>query len=162
MEAEMTRFAIRLLALAALPFAIAASAPESAAQTVGETFRQVAPSVVVVRAKGRDVTEAGQVRFSETGSGVLISADGKIMTAAHVVDTMDEVAVEFLGGETVPARVIASEPAADLSLLQIDRVPPGAKVSALADSARVQVGDPVVIIGAPYGLAHSLSAGYIS
>ena len=158
----MTRLAIRLLALAALPLSIAAPAPESAAQTVGETFRQVAPSVVVVRAKGRDVTEAGQVRFSETGSGVLISADGKIMTAAHVVDTMDEVAVEFLGGETVPARVIASEPAADLSLLQIDRVPPGAKVSALADSARVQVGDPVVIIGAPYGLAHSLSAGYIS
>ena len=55
--------------------------------------------------------------------------------------------MEFLGGETVPARVIASEPAADLSLLQIDRVPPGAKVSALADSARVQVRAPVAIIG---------------
>jgi len=136
--------------------------PSVEAETVGELFRRVAPSVVVIRAKGRDVETSGQSRFSETGSGVLISADGKVMTAAHVVHSMDEISVEFLGGETVGARVIASEPAADLSMLQLDRVPPGAKVSPLADSSAVQVGDPVIIVGAPYGLAYSLSAGLIS
>ena len=51
------------------------------------------------------------------------------MTAAHVVHSMSEITVEFLGGETMPARVIASEPAADLSLLQIDRVPAAARVA---------------------------------
>ena len=84
------------------------------------------------------------------------------MTAAHVVHAMDEITVEFLGGETVTARVVSSEPAADLSLLQLDRVPPGAKVAAMADSSTVHVGDQVIIVGAPYGLSYSLSVGYIS
>jgi serine protease Do len=133
------------------------------AQDLGEVFRRVNSSVVVIRAKGRDVEGSGGLtRFNETGSGVLVSADGKIMTAAHVVHAMDEIAVEFLGGETVPARVVSSEPAADLSLLQIERVPSGAQVAPLADSDRVRVGNPVMIVGAPYGLSHSMSAGWIS
>src|SRR5881397_3444886 len=132
------------------------------AQTPGEVFRKVAPSVVVIRAKGHEVAASGQTRFNETGSGVLISPDGKVMTAAHVVHTMDEITVEFLGGETVKARVVASEPAADLSLLQLARVPAGAKASPLANSDPVQVGDPVIIVGAPYGLSYSLSDGLIS
>jgi len=134
----------------------------AAAQTVREVFEKVAPSVVVIRASGRDVGASGETRFSETGSGVLISPDGRVMTAAHVVHTMDEIAVQFLGGETVSARVVASEVAADLSLLKLDRVPPGAKVSPMADSSKMRVGDPVIIVGAPYGLSYSLSAGYIS
>jgi serine protease Do len=99
--------------------------PDAVAQTPGDVFRQVIPSVVVIRAKGRDVAASGQTRFNETGSGVLITADGKVMTAAHVVHSMDEILVEFLGGETVSAKVVASEPAADLSLLQLERVPRG-------------------------------------
>jgi S1-C subfamily serine protease len=134
----------------------------AAAQTVRDVFEKVAPSVVVIRARGRDVTSAGQTRFAETGSGVLVSKDDQVMTAAHVVQTLDEISVEFLGGETVSARVVASEPAADLSLLQLDRVPPGAAVAPMADSAAVRVGDPVIVVGAPYGLSHSLSVGHIS
>ena len=136
--------------------------PGVEAQTPGEVFRKVAPSVVVIRAKGHEVAAGGQTRFNETGSGVLISSDGKVMTAAHVVHAMDEITVEFLGGETVKARVVASEPAADLSLLQLERVPTGAKSSPLANSDPIQVGDPVIIVGAPYGLSYSLSAGLIS
>ena len=132
------------------------------AQSVGEVFRKVAPSVVVIRARGRDVGAGGVTRFSETGSGVLISKDGQVMTAAHVVHAMDEIKVEFLDGETVSARVVSSEPAADLSLLKLDRVPPGATVSPLADSDRVRVGDQVIVVGAPYGLSHSLSVGWLS
>jgi serine protease Do len=93
---------------------------------------------------------------------VLISADGSVMTAAHVVHTMNEIKVEFMGGETVGARVVASEPAADLSLLKLDRVPIGARPATLADSNAVQVGDQVIVVGAPYGLSHSLTVGWIS
>ena len=132
------------------------------AQSAGAVFKSAAPSVVVIRAKGGDVTAEGRNRFTETGSGVLISADGKVMTAAHVVHTMDEITVEFLGGETVAARVVASEPAADLSLLQLERVPSGAKAVTMADSDAVQVGDQVIVVGAPYGLGYSLSVGWIS
>ena len=137
------------------------SAP-SPAQTVGEVFRQVTPSVVVIRARGREVSGGSVVGFSETGSGVLISADGKVVTAAHVVNTTDAITVEVIGGESVSARVIASEPAADLSMIQLERVPNGAQVAKLANSDSVRVGDQVLVVGAPYGLSYSLSVGYIS
>ena len=102
---------------------------------------------------------SGQVRFGEIGSGVLISPDGKVMTAAHVVHAMDEITVEFIGGEAVKARVVASEPAADLSLIQLERVPAGVKVARLANSSSVRVGDQALVVGAPYGLVYSLSVG---
>ena len=158
----MTRRSVSLVPLA---LALAAAWSPATAQSpgVGEAFRQVAPSVLVVRARGREIGRDGaEVAFTETGSGVLVSADGKVMTAAHVVHTMDTIAVETVGGESVPARVVASEPAADLSLLQLERVPAGLHVARMADSDTVRVGDQVFVVGAPYGLSHSLSVGWIS
>jgi serine protease Do len=147
-----------ILAAAVLP----AFAPAVQAQNLNEVFRKANPSVVVIRARGRDVSSVGVTRFTETGSGVLVSADGKVMTAAHVVNAMDEITVEALGGEPVSAKIIASEPAADLSLLQLERVPPSMRAATMADSSTVRVGDQVIVIGAPYGLSHSMSAGWIS
>src|SRR5947207_12296654 len=94
------------------------------AQDLRTVFKEVSPTVVVIRASGQEITSGGTTRFLETGSGVLISQDGKVMTAAHVVHAMSDIKVQFLGGETVTARIVASEPAADLSLLQLERVPP--------------------------------------
>lgn len=143
--------------------ALARDVPPAGAQTIDDVFQRVAPSVVGIRAYGRDVIAGSQTRFTETGSGVLISGDGKVLTAAYVVHAMDEISVEFPGGETVSARVVASEPAAaDLSLLQLDRVPPGSTVAPMADSNTVRVGDRVLIVGAAYRLRHSLSVGSIS
>src|SRR5262250_1720123 len=151
----------RLAAL--LAFAILVGVEETArAQDLSDLFRKVTPSVVVIRARGRDVSNVGVTRFSEIGSGVMIEADGKVMTAAHVVNAMDEITVEAVGGESISARVIASEPAADLSLLKIDRVPASMRAATMADSNTVRVGDQVMIIGAPYGLSHSMSVGWIS
>src|ERR1043165_3065782 len=97
----------RLGVLAVLGLLVGALPGAGEAQSVGEVFRKVAPSVVVIRARGREVGSGGVTRFGETGSGVLISADGQVMTAAHVVHAMDEITVEFLNGETVSARVVA-------------------------------------------------------
>jgi len=148
---------LAILVVLSIPRAVGAQT-----QNLGEIFKKVTPSVVVIRATGREVGVAGQKQFAETGSGVLISADGKVMTAAHVVHTMDEITVEFLGGESVAAKVVASEPAADLSLLQLQRVPSGARVAKMVNSDTIQVGDGVIIVGAPYGLSYSLSTGIIS
>jgi S1-C subfamily serine protease len=140
-------------------------APSAQAQSVGEVFRRVNSSVVVVRAWGRDVSAApagGLVRFNEIGSGVIISTAGQVITAAHVVNAMDEITVEAVGGEAVTARVVSVEPAADVALLQLAALPAGAAPARLAHSGAVGVGDQVLVIGAPYGLAHSLSVGWIS
>lgn len=133
------------------------------AQDIEDVYRKVSPAVAMIRAKGREVTASrGLVYFNEIGSGVLVSADGKVFTAAHVVHAVDEVTVEFSGGEAIPARVIASEPAADLSMLQLARTPQGIQPARLGDSDGVRVGQQVLVIGAPYGLVHSFSAGWIS
>jgi hypothetical protein len=71
----------KLLAATSLPIL----APMARAQNLDNLFRKVNPSDVVVRAKGRDVSAGGITRFKETGSGVLISGGGWVMTAAHVV-----------------------------------------------------------------------------
>jgi S1-C subfamily serine protease len=121
---------------------------------MAELFGTVASTVVVVQAKDREA--------SGIGSGVLISSDGKIMTAAHLVHGAEEVVVKFLGGRSVGAHVIASELAADLSLIQLDQVPAGLRAAKLANSDQVRVGDQVIVVGTPYGLSHSLSVGWIS
>ena len=148
---------------ATLALALLFAAPSlGEGESLHDAYRRVSTSVVVIRARGQEVTADGTVRFKEVGSGVLISPDGKVATAAHVVQTMDEITVEFLGEEPVAARVIASEQWADISILQVSVVPRDVTVAKLADSDPVLVGDPVFIIGAPYGLSYSLSEGIVS
>src|SRR4030095_3016719 len=68
---------------------------------------------------------------------------------------------EFLGEEPVAARVVASEQAADISILQLSVVPRDVTVATFANSDPIRVGDPIFIVGAPYGLSYSLSHGVI-
>jgi len=138
----------------------AGEVPPAEAQAFQQVFQKVAPSVVAIRAQGRDAMSGSQTRIIERGSGVLISRDGLVLTAAYLVHGMDEISVEFPGGVKISARVVTSEPAAaDLALLQLDRVPLGSIVSPMADSNTVQVRDKVLIVGAP---SYSLSVGSIS
>jgi serine protease Do len=148
---------------ATLALALLFAAPSlGEGESLNDAYRRVSTSVVVIRARGQEVTEEGTIKFKEIGSGVLISPDGKVATAAHVVQTMENITVEFLGEEPVAARVIASEQLADISILQVSVVPRDATVSKLADSDPVLVGDSVFIVGAPYGLSYSLSEGIVS
>jgi S1-C subfamily serine protease len=146
-----------------LVLALVLTAPlDAQSQAFGELYRKASPSVVVIRARGKEVTATGVSGFSEIGSGVLISRDGRVVTASHVVHGMEDITVEFLGQDPVPARVLGFQPDADLALLQLQTVPRDAPVASLGDSNRVQIGDPIFVIGAPYGLTHSLSTGIIS
>jgi S1-C subfamily serine protease len=152
----------RWLAVLSLVLLVPA-APPAQAQSLGPAFRRVNASVVIIRAKWKEVGGGGQVgRVNEVGSGVLITPDGKVITAAHVVQTADQITAEFLDGQVVGARVVASEPEADVSLLQLEKVPAQAMVARIGNSDRAQVGDQVFIIGAPYGIGHTLSVGYIT
>jgi S1-C subfamily serine protease len=153
--------ALVLFGLLATGQAFAASQSESLSQV----FKRVGPAVVVIHTSGRTVgreTGGKVVSVQGSGSGVLVSGDGKVVTAAHVVHAADAVAVEFPGGLVVRARVIASDPAADLALLELERVPPGAVTAKLGDSATAEVGDQILIVGAPLGMTHTLTVGHLS
>ena len=150
--------------LAVFAALVVVPAAPASGQDVRGVFANVSPSVVVIRGRGRDVGVNGRglTAITEVGSGVVVSVDGDVMTAAHVVQAMDEITVEFAGGPSVPAYVIASEPAADLALLRVQTPPRSLIAAPLGNSDTVGVGDQVLIVGAPYGLGRSLSVGWIS
>jgi len=152
----------RLLAVILAAALLPVFAPAAHAQNLDELFRKVSPAVVVVRSKGRDVGTAGIFRFSQTGSGVLISSDGRVATAAHVVNGMDEITVEGVGGEVVRATLLSANAAADVALLQLERVTKAMRVARTGDSDTVEVGQQALVVGAPYGLSYSMSVGWIS
>jgi S1-C subfamily serine protease len=146
-------------------FICVVSAVQVEAAKLSSLFKQVSPSVVILHTfeKVPAMTkEKGLTSVQGLGSGVLISKDGKILTAAHVVQVADAVHVEFKNGKKSLAHVVASVPSADIALLQLDRVPEDAVAAPLGDSDTVEVGDDVFVIGAPYGASHTLTAGFIS
>lgn len=133
---------------------------------LSELFKGVRGSVVTVICEvpeadqsvvARSTTSTGQL-----GSGVLISSSGQVITAAHLVKNARRVTVRFANGETSTATVSTLAPLADVALLQLDPVPDQSVVAKLADSGTVEVGDPVFVVGAPYGLNQTLTAGHLS
>ena len=135
------------------------------AQQVRDSFRRVKASVVVVHTNDPKPTNSnrpGNVADSGLGSGVLISSDGKILTAAHVVEGEERLLVEFANNEWVPARVVTSSAIADVALLQCDRVPKDVTPAKLGDSDKADAGDDIFIVGSPYGLSYTLTVGRIS
>jgi serine protease Do len=135
------------------------------AQQLRDVVRGVDASVVVIKTVEKNLLPAPQPIFTSApglGSGVLISTDGRVLTAAHVVQAADKIEVEFIDGQVVPAKVISSMPRADVAMLKLDWVPINAVPAKFGDSDKMQVGDDVFIIGAPYGIGHSLSVGHLS
>ena len=148
---------ISVLALAAMQAA--------GADDYRKLFRAVDPAVVVVYTVERSVTTGGpveEVALPGVGSGFLVDDQGHVMTAAHVVQTADLVEVEFASGEKTTAAIVASDPMKDVALLKLDAPPRDIDPLTLADSDRVEVGQEVFVIGAPLGLAHTLTVGHVS
>jgi S1-C subfamily serine protease len=155
---------IRSIALVTLGIMLSASSP-AGGHGLGDVFKRIRGSVVTIRVTERALGGDGPdavTTVSTVGSGVLVSNDGQVITAAHVAHLADEIVVTFIDGSAVDARVVASEPDADVALLQLARMPEGAVRATLADSDAVEVGDQVFVVGAPYGLRQTLSVGHIS
>ncbi len=96
-----------------------------------------------------------------TGSGFVVSADGLIVTNAHVVDGAQQVSVK-VGTKSAaqPATVVGTAPSKDLAVLKVDA--DGLPALPLGDASRLSVGDPTYAIGNPYGLDHTLTTGVVS
>jgi S1-C subfamily serine protease len=96
------------------------------------------------------------------GSGFVIDKAGHIVTNFHVVEGADQVQVSFSNQETVDATIVGTDPATDLALLRVKTSARALSPLTLGDSDRVQVGDPVVAIGNPFGLERTVTAGIVS
>lgn len=137
---------------------------ESEGQQLRDAFHKVEQAVVVVRTEQQGLApfpQQGMVSLNGLGSGVLISND-KVLTAAHLVQAADRTMVEFSRGELIPARVIGSALSADIALLQLEHSPVNALPATLGDSDKLDVGDQIFVVGAPYGLSRTLTAGHVS
>ena len=132
-----------------------ASAYGSASIDIAAIYKRNAPGVVQITSSG---TQGGQA----LGSGFVIDKDGHIVTNFHVVDGATEIQVGFSNQDTVSARVVGTDQSTDLALLEVDADATALTPLALADSDAVEVGDPVVAIGNPFGLERTATAGIVS
>ena len=135
---------------------------ELIAQDYRDLFKKLDPSVVTIYAIQVVNGKGGAQPQRSVGSGVVVSKDGDIMTAAHVVHTADQILVKFVDGTVVPAKVASSVSGADVALIEVEKLPPVASVAVLGDSDKTEPGEPAIVIGAPFGIEHSLSVGHVS
>src|SRR4051812_22904740 len=146
--------------------------PTSNSKSTGLTPRQIykndAPGVVFVRS---EIVQRSQSPFDlfpteqrgeSSGSGFVIDKSGDILTNAHVIDGAVKVSVQFSDQKTVPARIIGRDTSSDLALLKVD--PDGLSLSplTLGSAKDIQVGDPTIAIGNPFGLDRTLTTGVVS
>ncbi len=143
-----------------------AQRPAITQESLADVFERVESSVVTIVTTQRtgQVDESGTTVAQEgIGSGVLVSDDGKILTASHVIQTADALVVRFHNGSVVPARILSSVPSADVALIQLTgKLPQGIKPAKLADSDLARIGSEVLVVGAPNGLSHTLTVGHLS
>ncbi len=147
-----------MLSLALLSL-VAAASPE-------ELFPKVDPSVVTVRVGTRTSAENETGAFVavsiSTGSGVLVHANGFVVTAAHVVEDAEVIEVHWRDEFKANATIVSLSRTEDLALLKVDALPKKPVVAVLGDSDALRPGQRLIAIGAPYGLEHSLTSGVVS
>ena len=97
---------------------------------------------------------------SSLGSGVIVAAQGYILTNNHVIDGADEVAVMLPDGRVAEARVLGADPESDLAVLQV--AVNNLQAITFADPASVQVGDIVLAVGDPFGVGQTVTQGIVS
>ncbi|WNI17003.1 S1C family serine protease [Actinacidiphila sp. ITFR-21] len=137
-------------AAAATTSAVNASAVNG---TVAGVVKAVSPSVVEINATSNE--------GKATGAGVIITADGQIITNNHVVAGAASITVSFSNGRTSTASVVGTDPQKDLALIRVQGAS-GLPAATLGDSSGLVVGDQVVAIGSPDGLTGTVTSGIVS
>ncbi|WP_323138510.1 trypsin-like peptidase domain-containing protein [Streptomyces sp. NBC_01767] len=126
---------------------------QSSKGTVSGVAKAVSPMIVEINA----TSTAGE----STGSGVVITSDGEIVTNNHVISGASSIKVTLSTGRTYTADVVGTDPDKDLALIKL-RGASGLKTATLGDSSAVAVGDQVVAIGSPEGLTGTVTSGIVS
>jgi S1-C subfamily serine protease len=133
-----------------------ATPPPSVAAQV---YDMIWPSVVLIttQTRGQD-NEPDQA----SGTGVVLDESGNILTSLHVVQGADEIEVVFADGAKSRALIAASQPEKDIAVLRALEAPPQLSPAILGSPGALKVGDEAIVVGNPFGLRHSVTAGVIS
>jgi len=139
--------------------------------TARQVYERDAPGVVFVSASGVSQAqtpaeflkgEGGGAAGTATGSGFEIDGSGTILTNWHVVQGASKITVGFEHGHTVEASILGKDPSHDIAVLRIPTAGLTLHPLALGNSSDTHVGEPVLAIGNPFGLARTLTTGIIS
>ncbi|MDO9093145.1 MAG: trypsin-like peptidase domain-containing protein [Rubrivivax sp.] len=138
-----------------------AAAAKASASVVNIYTRKAPPRQLPgwLRPYGGSDEEAAQGQ-SSLGSGVIVAAQGFILTNNHVVEGADEIAVMLPGGKVAEARVVGTDPETDLAVLRVEAK--GLQPITFADPVSVQVGDIVLAVGDPFGVGQTVTQGIVS
>jgi S1-C subfamily serine protease len=131
---------------------LTSAAPTSEGYT--SLYQQASPGVVYIEAQSG--TSGG------VGSGVVLDTSGHILTNFHVVDGAQKLTVTLSDGTSATARVLGTDPAGDLALIQADLPADRLTPLPLGDSDQVKPGQPVVAIGNPLGFDNTITSGIVS
>jgi S1-C subfamily serine protease len=149
----------------------AAAAPVAAnnSLSVREIYSRAAPGVVQITSTAgtADTPNAAPSDSSAQpeqalGSGFVIDKAGHIVTNYHVIEGADQIEVSFSNRDTLRATLVGSDPSTDIAVLRVEASSRGLTPLEFGDSGSVRVGDPVVAIGNPFGLARTATAGIVS
>ena len=154
---------IRLLAILGLATLTGCRLPVADFRdTVAEAKRAVFPSLVYVRVISEDSLQGKMAKVQASGSGVIISRDGEFLTNHHVVDRATRIRCQLTDGSMYTAKLLGKDKDLDVALLKLE-APAGTTFPAARLSDRhLEVGEVVLAMGAPWGLARSVSMGIIS
>ena len=124
-----------------------------------DAAKTLAPSVVTINTSSAKLNDRGRAQHG-TGTGVVISRDGYIVTANHVVADADEIELVLHDGRSAKATVVGLDPGTDIAVLRTEES--GLIPAGFADSDELEPGEWVVAIGAPFGLERTVTAGIVS
>ncbi len=122
-------------------------------------YQAIQPSLVLIQTQG---TGTGDEVARSLGSGVVIDDRGDILTSLHVVADANTIQVTFADGTQSDAQVIVSQPENDIAVLQANQPPAQVFPAVLGNPNAMHVGDEAFVVGNPFGLYSSMSAGVIS
>ena len=153
---------IPLLIAVTVPVLSSATEPLGCSEPIPELFRRVSPSVVFISAVAINPFKLTEPVGTVVGSGVIISADGLVLTTSHLVFGRRAITVALDDGRVTQARLLGADPILDLAILRISVPPEGLPKATLGDSDSIRVGEEVVAIGNPFGLEQTLTRGVVS
>ena len=136
----------------------------STSNSISKIFKDVQGSVVQITRENKQAPDSpGDENVTSLGSGFVFDKEGRIITNHHVVQDSKSVDVTFIDGNRYVASVIGSDPFNDVAVIKITQnISEKLRPLILGNSSRVEVGDQVIAIGNPYGLAGSMSLGIVS